>query len=516
MKIRKKFKGLIGSLVSLFKEEKTALDLLKSAETRKKENSQKFKKKMILLLILVPSAFFIFQVIVKSMIIYYQQEDETLIKDKKSELKNFDLKVDSFTTWQDAKDREDEKLNGQLMKLTTNVESIASQLKEGKKENKENLKNMKDEVLEAIENVSKKNDERYTDISNITNSNLKKLESDLDVKINGINTKVATKLSDLQVSEKKIVKLDLPELSTLKNNISSKTTINNTSNKKSDFIPLPSKSNNAPAEEEDKYETVEEDYDEEKFQVSTLVEIKKNDDLEEKEEVLPSFSMMPGFAKAIIVGGADVPTMSAAIKNPKRIWMSISSQQLIANGGMANLKDCLVSGVTQARIANGRASIVLENLSCVMTDRDGTMYKINQKVKGLVYGEDGKSDVKGRLVSKEGEVIKKGLPLAAIEGAMSMLSKTNNYILPNGGTAGEANPIADFATGGAGTGNKLLQKFSEYYLKILEELNPYVEIRAKRLVTIAFDGGQEIKITKYKPFDVNYFYNKEDEYDEEY
>jgi len=257
------------------------------------------------------------------------------------------------------------------------------------------------------------------------------------------------------------------------------------------------------------YETIEEDIVDEEFKVSTLDQYKQE---AAPVKTLPSFTLMPGFAQGVIVAGADVPTLKGKTTDAKPIWISINSETLTPNNEIMHMEDCLLQTTASGEFVSGRASLRLSKLSCTITDLDGNKYKIHQKVKGWIYGEEGKYGVKGRVVSKEGEIIKRGLSLAALEGMMNMLTQTNtNTVTP---TTNGINPAAAMTQGGAKVGGQIIQKFADYYLEILKSLNPYVEIKLKRKVTIAFEGGEVIKPTLYENFDVNYFENEEleDEY----
>jgi hypothetical protein len=59
---------------------------------------------------------------------------------------------------------------------------------------------------------------------------------------------------------------------------------------------------------------------------------------------------------------------------------------------------------------------------------------------------------------------------------------------------------------GAGQGTSdVLQKFSDYYMKMLESLNPSISIRAGRSVVVAFKGGESLQLQSYEPISTSYF-----------
>ena len=253
-----------------------------------------------------------------------------------------------------------------------------------------------------------------------------------------------------------------------------------------------------------KYEEVEESITVENQEInfSTL------DKNTTKKETLPTFTLMPGFTKGTIVTGAAVPTLTQAENVSRPVWISFSGDTVIANNDTVSVDECLLQAAATGDFASGVAEIRLSRISCSATDQDGKKFKIISNVKGWVYSENGQYGLKGRLVSKEGQLIEKAIPLTVIEGLVEALSNLGNNQLDTGGTVN----IGDsFAQGSANGANKVLGKISDYYLKILESLNPVIEIKAGREVVVAFSGGEELVFEKYIPMDVYYFEGEEDE-----
>ncbi|AXH16415.1 hypothetical protein CP985_03460 [Malaciobacter mytili LMG 24559] len=481
----------------------TALQGLKSSETKRKERNKKFKFRMILILIIIPLVFFSLVVLWKAMRLYYAQFDETKIT-KQIPKKEIKMEINSFTRWQDQKDKEDVKLNKKLDEITTlttqNKIELNEKINDTKKELVENFGSVKKEILDAMTEKDKKTQELVQSI-NIKNQELvSEIKDSLNSQINNVDNKFAKSLEELKNKAKLTQIKPIIKLPDLPTNVTKSSTVVN---------------NGKEIEKKEILKEVEIEVEEEiavaDYGIETLTKIEENKPKEEKK-TLPSFFLMPGFAKGVIVAGADVPTLMQAATETKPIWISISSEQLMANNEYANFQDCLVEATASGDLGPSRARVNMEKISCIMTDLDGKKYRINTQIKGNVYGEDGKLSAKGRLVSKEGEIIKKGVPLATLEGLISVLAKGNSYIFPtnskDGGTD-TANPMLEFTNAGANTSSKILSKFSEYYLKVLENLNPYVEVKAKREVTLAFKGGELLTPVEYENFDVGYFVNKE-------
>ena len=60
---------------------------------------------------------------------------------------------------------------------------------------------------------------------------------------------------------------------------------------------------------------------------------------------------------------------------------------------------CHVTGAGYGQLASERAHVRLERIACVLRSGD----VIDTKIKGYVAGEDGKTGIRGRLVSKTGK-----------------------------------------------------------------------------------------------------------------
>ena len=62
---------------------------------------------------------------------------------------------------------------------------------------------------------------------------------------------------------------------------------------------------------------------------------------------------------------------------------------------------CHVTGAGYGQLASERAHVRLERIACVLRSGD----VIDTKIKGYVAGEDGKTGIRGRLVSKQGKIL---------------------------------------------------------------------------------------------------------------
>ncbi len=485
---------------------------LKSYDERKKEKKSAIYKKVAALVILIPLVFSIVQILIKTGFILATQEDETVIT-KKIPREKLSFKINTFTKWQDLKDAKDKELTNQISTLK---DDLTLDIKKSESATAKHIQDVQTTIINEINASNKASNELITKMYKQLDLDKKSNKERLKKNIEDLETKMERDLKQIKIISQQTPLLSLPELPPLRqlknNNKKIKqervltTSVTSTKNSNSNANSNKEDIKSAPIV----YEIIEESIESTKFEVSTLEKYTKK--IKEKKKKLPSFTLMPGFVKAIIVAGADVPTMAGKASEPKPIWLSINSEELIANNEVLHFEDCMVQATASGDLVSGRAHLRLSKISCSMTDLDGIKYKINTGIKGWVYGEEGKYGVKGRLVSKEGEIISKGVPLAAIESIIGALSQPDQSFIMPGGTT-ENSVSSNIATSGAKTSSKILGKFAEYYLQILENMNPYIEIRAKRRVTIAFAGGEMLTPVEYTPMDVNYFENIE--YEEE-
>lgn len=192
------------------------------------------------------------------------------------------------------------------------------------------------------------------------------------------------------------------------------------------------------------------------------------------------------FVRVALLGGLDAPTGGQAQNNPHPILMRAQDNAFLPNRYRFEVKECFLLASAYGDISSERAIARLENISCVRND--GTAVDVN--VKGYVVGEDGKAGMRGRLISKQGQVLANAL-LAGIGsgiGQAFQAGATTQSISALGSTS-TANTSQQIQNGvGAGVG-KALDRLSQYYIGLAEKLFPIIEVDAGRTVEVVFTRG---------------------------
>ena len=153
---------------------------------------------------------------------------------------------------------------------------------------------------------------------------------------------------------------------------------------------------------------------------------------------------------------------------------------------------CHVTGAGYGQLASERAYVRLERIACVLDSGD----VIDTAIKGYVAGEDGKTGIRGRLVSKQGKILSRGILAGFASGFGEAVESSNASLdIMAGGTVttvtqkSSLDLVKTGIGGGTGEAGRLL---AEYYLKLAEEVFPVIEIDAGRRVDVIITEGTEL------------------------
>ena len=195
------------------------------------------------------------------------------------------------------------------------------------------------------------------------------------------------------------------------------------------------------------------------------------------------------FARAVLLSGLDAPTGGVANSNPHPILLKLSDHGTLPNRFRSRVKECFVTAAGYGDIASERAYLRLERLSCVLDGGD----VVEAKVKGYVSGEDGKTGLRGRLVSKQGQIIAKSLLVGLAGGigtglAQSVTSTSTSAL----GAVQTVDPQKLLQYGIAQGASSALDKVADWYLQRANETYPIIEVDAGRRVDVILTEGVDL------------------------
>lgn len=201
------------------------------------------------------------------------------------------------------------------------------------------------------------------------------------------------------------------------------------------------------------------------------------------------------FAKAVMLSGLDAPTGGLAKTNPQPVLLRLLDHGTLPNRFRSSVRECFVTAAGFGDLASERAYLRLEKLSCVL--RDGTALEV--ALKGFVAGEDGKAGLRGRVVSKQGQLIARALVAGVASGigngvAQSFTSLSTSAL----GNVQNIDPgnIAQF--GVANGFSSALDRIAQWYLERANEVYPVLEVDAGRVVEVVLNEGLELGVDMLK------------------
>ena len=196
------------------------------------------------------------------------------------------------------------------------------------------------------------------------------------------------------------------------------------------------------------------------------------------------------FTRGTLLGGLDAPTGGQAQSNPHPVLIRLASDSVLPNGFRGQYRECFVIAAGYGDISAERAYLRTESLSCVRSD--GATLEV--KIQGSVYGEDGKVGLRGRLVTKQGQMLANAL-LAGVVGGIGqgMATASADYSTSALGTVSNLSG-SDAYRAGLGTGvGRALDRLAQYYIKLAEQTFPIIEVDAGREIDVVLTKGVRIE-----------------------
>ena len=203
---------------------------------------------------------------------------------------------------------------------------------------------------------------------------------------------------------------------------------------------------------------------------------------------IDSYIPAGSFAKAVLLSGIDVSAGVSSQANPKPVVLRLIDKGSLPNRAVGNMKECRVVAAAYGDLSSERAYMRLEKLSCI--EKDG--HVIETDVDGYISGEDGKNGLRGNVVMRDGEVLKRGFVGGLFSGLGKATAQTfqTTSVSPLGVTSSVtgADTFAKAAADGVGDAFELMAK---YNIQRAEQYQPVIQVSAGRVVEIVFHSGSQ-------------------------
>lgn len=208
---------------------------------------------------------------------------------------------------------------------------------------------------------------------------------------------------------------------------------------------------------------------------------------------LPAGSLLSG----TLITGLDAPTHESARREPFPALLRIQKEAILPNRFRADVRECFLIVAGYGDLSSERAYLRGESLSCIR--HDGGV--IETRLDSYAVGEDGKAGIRGRLVSKQGQLVARSMMAGFLQG-MAGAFDVNPVPTIRTGETGDTQLYqrvmsSDAIQGAAikGTG-KALDRIAQFYLDMAENMFPVIEVDAARRVDVIVTRGTALSLVQ--------------------
>ena len=226
------------------------------------------------------------------------------------------------------------------------------------------------------------------------------------------------------------------------------------------------------------------------------VEVQKAKEEKKKErqrKKLVNFIPAGTILKATLINGMYAPTMGKGKESPYPALLQTWDLAFLPNNVRKDLAGCFVLGEAFGELSDSRVHIRLSKISCISSDEKWVLQK---SIKGFVNGDDGKVGVAGKTVANFGRLTLTVLLsefLSSAGEAVKAATQVNTYNPLGGVTTTVGGAAGDIALAATGSGiGESASMLSEFYLDIMKEMSPVIEVNSRREVEIVIEDGAEL------------------------
>lgn len=214
-----------------------------------------------------------------------------------------------------------------------------------------------------------------------------------------------------------------------------------------------------------------------------------------KQEKATGSTYLPvGHVRAVLLGGLDAPTGGQSNSPSASVptLLEIVDYAELPNGFRQNVKRCFVVAGGWGDVSSERAYLRTSSINCI--NKFGQA--IEAPLYGHVFGDDGKNGVRGRLVSKQGQLLANALLSGVASGIGQAFAQQSVTVStsPLGSTQTPGTTPKDVMNSALGLGaGRAMDRLANYYITLAEKTFPVIEIDAGRFVDIAIMQGTNLE-----------------------
>jgi hypothetical protein len=212
------------------------------------------------------------------------------------------------------------------------------------------------------------------------------------------------------------------------------------------------------------------------------------------------FRVRTGLALATILSAAEAPVFNFNNNhaNDYPVLLSVDTDMFIPNDETIDLNQCWLLASAAGNMNTHRLEVKLSTVSCSMSDAFEKTWMHEEAIDGWVIGEEGVFGIKGRLVTRNDDVIALSALLGALQGIADSQTESTTTLVPGVGsqTTFDSEAMRQNALSGALSGG--LDPIIDFYSKILDAMSPTISVMPGRQVTVLFKGQNDIGLNEYR------------------
>ena len=197
-----------------------------------------------------------------------------------------------------------------------------------------------------------------------------------------------------------------------------------------------------------------------------------------------------------LITGLDAPTANQSKQDPFPALLRIKHEAILPNRYRMDIRECFLIASGYGDLSSERAYMRAERISCVK--KDGGI--IETAMDAYSVGEDGKAGIRGRLVSKNGQLIAMTLLSGFVSGISQAFAPQSVQTFQTGNSPSSQQqfqwPSPEAVAGQAVMGgvSSAAEQIADYYLEMAKNIFPIIEIDAGRKVDFVMVRGMSLNV----------------------
>ncbi|TCW78680.1 conjugal transfer protein TraI [Burkholderia sp. SRS-46] len=209
--------------------------------------------------------------------------------------------------------------------------------------------------------------------------------------------------------------------------------------------------------------------------------------------ILPAGS----FFRVGMLNGVDAPTGGQAQSDPLSANLHVLEAANLPNGKRLDIRGCRVMSAVWGDLSSERTMGRTQTLSCILGGKT-----IEIPIKGKVIGEDGKEGIRGRLVTKQGQLLANAILSGTLGGIGQAFQQSATVTSIGGGGISQTVDSGQIGRAAIGGGiGSAGQMAAQYYLQAANKLYPSIETDATRTIEVSITQGTFVDASTAALFD---------------